>query len=115
MTEVLKRLRSAVAADGYVCLVIGDVRRGDRQLNLAEEVWKYAARPGRWHCHGLIADGLPSTRKVSRIWKGNRGRATKTDRILLLSPSSDVGLPPIEEIDWDARPQLQELTKKGEV
>lgn len=107
MTKVLRQLKTAVADDGFVCLVIGDVRRGEEELNLAGKVWRLAAEPEGWHCHGIIADALPTGRKVSRIWKGNVGRATKTDRVLVLSPSSEVSLPlePVA-INWGESPTL---------
>jgi len=73
MTTVLANLKTTVATDGFVCLVIGDVRRGDEEINLAGKVWRLAAEPHGWHCHGIIADGLPIDQKVSRIWKGNHG------------------------------------------
>jgi hypothetical protein len=85
MQEVLGQMKLTVADDGFVCLVIGDVRRGEENLNLAGKVWRHVAEPAGWHCHGIIADEVPAGRKVSRIWKNNPGRATKTDRVLVLS------------------------------
>ena len=38
MRQTLKSLRACVREDGYVCLVIGDVRRGAEQINLAQHV-----------------------------------------------------------------------------
>ncbi|MEA2445776.1 MAG: hypothetical protein QOJ12_3068 [Thermoleophilales bacterium] len=106
ITKVLRQMKTTVADDGFVCLVIGDVRRGDEELNLAGKVWRLAAEPEGWYCHGIIADGVPTGHKVSRIWKDNEGRATKTDRVLVLSPSSDVALPKLEAIDWGRSPTL---------
>lgn len=110
MTQVLANLKATVASDGYVCLVIGDVRRGDEELNLAGKVWRHAAEPFGWHCHGIVADGLPTGHKVSRIWKTNAGRATKTDRLLVLSPSPGVRLPPCVPIDWGAPSRFADIT-----
>jgi hypothetical protein len=105
MKIVLRNLKASVAPDAFVCLVIGDVRRGEEQLNLAGKVWRYVAEPAGWHCHGIVADQLPPERKVSRIWKNNPGRATKVDRVLVLTPSASVDLPrPPSSIDWGARP-----------
>ena len=106
MSCVLARLRGAVADDGYVCLVIGDVRRKDEHLNLADKVWRHVAEPGGWHCHGIVADAVPSGTKVSRIWQNKPGRATKTDRILVLSPFDDAPLPAPAAIDWSVTPSL---------
>jgi hypothetical protein len=106
MAGVLARLRGTVADDGYVCLVIGDVRRRDEHLNLAGKVWRHVAEPEGWYCHGIVADPVPSGAKVSRIWRSNPGRATKTDRILVLSPSDDTPLAAPAAIDWSVTPSL---------
>ncbi len=99
MESVLLSLRDVVAEDGYVALVIGDVRRGEQQLDLAAAVRDSVALPAGWHDHGTLIDRLPTRHKVSRIWKQQSGRATKTDRILLLSPRA-VELPPLSPIRW---------------
>jgi site-specific DNA-methyltransferase (adenine-specific) len=99
MTKVCINLRTVLADDGYLCFVIGDVRRETGQLNLAEEVWERVAQPLGWYRHGIIADHLPAGQKVSRIWKNNEGRATKVDRLLLLSPTKQ-DLPPLKAIRW---------------
>jgi len=99
MTRVCVNLRTTLADDGYLCFVIGDVRRGDRHLNLADVVWERVAKPLGWYRHATIADHLPAAQKVSRIWKNNEGRATKTDRLLLLSPHMQ-DLPPLQAIRW---------------
>jgi hypothetical protein len=113
MDDVLANLMTTVAADGFVCLVIGDVRRGEEQINLAGKVWRHVAEPSGWYCHGVIADGLPAGSKVSRIWKTNPGRATKTDRLLVLSPSGGASLPPLDTIDWRETPTLANHATKG--
>lgn len=110
MTSVCSQLSDVVTPDGYLCFVIGDVRRptkGDEEasINLASVVWERVARPLGWHLHGIIADDFPEGRKVSRIWKNNTGRATKTDRLLLMSPTP-TALPPIVTPTW-SKPTLQ--------
>lgn len=99
MRRSLDRMREVVAEDGFVGLVIGDVRRGESQLELGHLVRDEVAIPGGWHCHGVIRDRLPTGHKVSRIWKTDTGGATKTDRILLLSPS-ETELPMLGPILW---------------
>jgi hypothetical protein len=97
----LENLRGVLRDDGYVCLVIGDVRRRNGHLNLAQDVWDSVAKPAGWFLHGIIADRLPPDRKVSRIWKLNPGRATRTDRILVMSPSGPAAeLPPLGRVRW---------------
>jgi hypothetical protein len=88
------------------------VRRDEEHLNLAREVWERVALPEGWYRHGMIVDALPEGQKVSRIWKTNPGRATKTDRLLLLSPT-ETSLPALEEIDWSSTPDLTRATKEG--
>ncbi len=102
MNDTFAHLEDCVNADGYACLVIGDVRvrKSDSYINLAEEVWGNVAQPRGWHLHGIITDRLPSGQKVSRIWKNNPGQATKIDRLLLLSPS-ETNLPPLARLRWD--------------
>jgi hypothetical protein len=106
MRDTLANLASVVREDGYVCLVVGDVRRtDDESINLAQDVWEnVAASAGGWRLHGIVTDRLPSGRKVSRIWKDNPGRATKIDRILILSRGDGTtDLPPLGRIDWRKR------------
>lgn len=112
MSEVLANMKQTVADDGYLCLVIGDVRKGEKQINLADEVWRQVAEPAGWRCHGIVADALPKGVKVSRIWKNNPGRATKVDRLLLLSPSDEVSLPDLPEVDWSVQPSLRREGRK---
>lgn len=112
MTDVLENLRPCVARGGYLCLVIGDVRRGEKQINLAREVLTHAAAPAGWHSEGIISDNLPDNHKVSRIWKHNRGRATKVDRVLILTPTKRRRLPPLSRLDWSTRPKLEDLTEE---
>ena len=100
MGQVLEQLRSTVAEDGFVCLVIGDVRRKDQDLNLAQAVWDEVASAQGWHLHGIVADSLPTQHKVSRIWKNNAGRATKIDRVLIISPQA-VELPEPISLTWE--------------
>jgi len=84
MTLVLEQCRAAIREDGYVCLVIGDVRRGDDEIDLAAAVADVAVPGSGLRVVGTIVDKVPIGHKVSRIWGEKRGRATKTDRILVL-------------------------------
>ncbi len=115
MDDVLGGLKQTVADDGFVCLVIGDVRKGEEQINLAGKVWRHVAEPAGWYCHSIIADQVPLGQKVSRIWKNNPGRATKVDRLLLLSPSSTVALPELSPVDWSETPSLSAVQLREKV
>lgn len=98
--QVTSQLRKAVFDDGYMCLVIGDVRRRDGDLNLAQSVWDNVLKQQGWHLHGIFTDDIPAEHKVSRIWKNQPGKATKVDRLLLVSPSPR-DLPPPISVTWD--------------
>jgi hypothetical protein len=87
--DVLEGLRGRLHPEGYLCLMIGDVRekRSKRTVNLAEAVWEGAAEPAGWRLVGTLEDRLPQQHKVSRIWgPGRQGRATQIDRIFVLAP-----------------------------
>ncbi len=89
MDEVLVGMRGALEANGYLCLMLGDVlhKTTESTLNLAETVWRNCAEPSGWRRLGIVNDYLPQEHKVSRIWGHERkGRATKVDRILILAP-----------------------------
>ncbi len=89
LREVLGGLRAALTDDAVVVLVIGDVEtdRG-RQIRgavgLAEQVWETAAQPEGYRLAGLALDPVLAHRKMTKVWGEEAGRATKTDRILVL-------------------------------
>jgi hypothetical protein len=87
LSGFLVRSLEVLRDDGFVCLVIGDVRRDDTDLNLARVVAERCV-PNDLQVVGVAADRLATERKVSRIWGDNRGRATKTDRVLVLKTRS---------------------------
>lgn len=78
--------RGRLRDDGYMCIVLGDVQRrdGPALVNLARAVRQRVIPGTDLKVFGTVTDRIPSGTKVSRIWKDNHGRATKTDRILLL-------------------------------
>ncbi len=89
MREVLADLRPALTDDGIAILVIGDVEmdRGKPSSSghlLAERVWEEAAYPAGYRLAGLVRDEVAANRKMTRLWGEEAGRATKTDRILVL-------------------------------
>src|SRR5206468_1158020 len=84
MGLVLRQCRAAIRDDGYVCLVIGNVRRGNGELDLASALAEAAVPASGLKVVGTVFDRLPPGHKVSRIWGETRGRATKIERILVL-------------------------------
>jgi hypothetical protein len=89
LAEVLTDLRPALTDDGIAVIVIGDVEmdRGKPSrsgIGLAERVWEEAAHPAGYRLAGLVRDEVAANRKMTRLWGAEAGRATKTDRILVL-------------------------------
>jgi site-specific DNA-methyltransferase (adenine-specific) len=92
LRDVLADLRPALSDDGIAVVVIGDVEtdRGKPSkagLGLAEAVWEEAAYPAGYRLAGLVRDEVAANRKMTRLWGDEAGRATKTDRILVLGAS----------------------------
>ncbi len=91
--EVLAGLRSALADDAVIVLVIGDVEadRGKSVrgggVGLAEAAWEAAAAPEGYALAGITLDPVAAPRKMTKLWGDEAGQATKTDRILVLGAS----------------------------
>jgi len=102
-TEVFPKLRAAgwnghwidaasslrMTDDAVIVLVIGDVEtdRGRRihgGVGLAERAWEQAAAPEGYRLAGVALDDVAAVRKMTKLWGDEAGRATKTDRILVL-------------------------------
>jgi hypothetical protein len=89
LRDVLTDLRSVLADDAVVVLVIGDVET-DRgrpiagAVGLAGRVWETAAEPLGYRLAGVALDEVAAGRKMTKLWGSEAGRATKTDRILVL-------------------------------
>ena len=89
LRDVLAGLRPLLADDAVVVLVIGDVEtdRG-RQIRggvgLAERAWVAAAEPEGYRLAGVALDDVAAVKKMTKLWGDEAGRATKTDRILVL-------------------------------
>jgi len=92
LRDVLADLRKILADDAIVVLVIGDVET-DRgrpirgAVGLAERVWEAAAEPEAYRLAGIALDDVAAQRKMTKLWGAEAGRATKTDRILVLGAS----------------------------
>lgn len=102
MSDAIARMKQRMRSDGYICLVIGDVSRKESTVNLAGEVAEHCVQKSGLRVIDVLDDDLPADHKVSRIWGERRGRATKTDRILILGGARARSLPPVPRIDWSS-------------
>jgi len=114
LRDVLADLRTVLADDAIVVLVIGDVET-DRgrpirgAIGLAERVWESAAEPEGYRLAGIALDDVAAGRKMTKLWGAEAGQATKTDRILVLGATeagrrralASAGTP----IDWNWPPR----------
>jgi hypothetical protein len=95
LRDVLAGLRHGLTDDAVVVLVVGDVEfdrgrpiRG--AIGLAERVWETAAEPEGYRLAGVALDDVAAHRKMTKLWGDEAGRATKTDRILVLG-ATEIG------------------------
>lgn len=92
LRDALRGIRPVLADDAVVAMVIGDVEsdrgkpmRGARDL--AGLVWEAAAAPEGYRLAGVAIDEIAAQRKVTKIWGEEAGRATRVERILVMSVS----------------------------
>lgn len=114
LREVLGDVRPILTDDAIVVLVIGDVET-DRgrplrgAVGLAEQVWEGAAAPEGYRLAGVARDDVAAVRKMTKLWGAEAGRATKTDRILVLGATEAGRRRAITAartpIDWDWPPR----------
>jgi site-specific DNA-methyltransferase (adenine-specific) len=114
LRDVLAGLRSVLTDDAVVVLVIGDVEtdRGRRikgGVGLAERAWEQAADPEGYRLAGVALDDVAAVRKMTRLWGEEAGRATKTDRILVLGATESGRRRALAgaslDVDWDWPPR----------
>ena len=116
--DVLRDIRPMLTDDGVAVLVIGDVasdrgRPHAAGIGLAEQVWQAAAEPAGYRLAGIGLDDVHAHRKMTQLWGAEAGRATQTDRILVLAATeagrrraiAGVGHP----VDWTWPPRLRAL------
>jgi site-specific DNA-methyltransferase (adenine-specific) len=114
LRDVLAGLRPVLTDDAVVVLVIGDVEtdRGRRirgGVGLAERAWEQAAEPEGYRLAGVALDDVAAVRKMTKLWGDEAGRATKTDRILVLGATESGRRRALAgatlDIDWDWPPR----------
>lgn len=92
LRETLADLRAVLSDDAVVVLVLGDVEsdgghRLEHRIGLAALAWEGAAEPEGYRLAGIATDQIAPHRKSTRIWGHRAGRATRVDRILVISPT----------------------------
>jgi hypothetical protein len=116
LRDVLAGLRPILADDAVVVLVIGDVEtdRGRRihgGIGLAERTFEQAAEPEGYRLAGVAMDDVAAVRKMTKLWGDEAGRATKTDRILVLGASEAGRRRALAgadlDVDWAWPPRLR--------
>jgi hypothetical protein len=114
LRDVLAGLRSTLTDDAVVVLVIGDVltdRGRDIRggVGLAERTWEMAAEPEGYKLAGVALDDVSAGRKMTKLWGDEAGRATKTDRILVLGATESGRRRALagagHDIDWSWPPR----------
>lgn len=104
MRRVLLRTRTVLRDDGFICLVIGDVHQRGRDIKLGEVVAASCLRDTDLRAVAIVQDQLPVEHKVSRIWGQTKGRATKTDRILILAGPKAQLPKSLPDLSWSNSP-----------
>jgi site-specific DNA-methyltransferase (adenine-specific) len=99
--RALTQMYSVLAPGGVCCLVVGDVvaRKQGTSVLLADEISRMLrAKRSRFQLYDIVEDRLPEHQKVTKIWGEKKGRATQTDRILILYRDSIEEL--TDDVDW---------------
>jgi len=86
-----------------------------RELHVAGAVgptgvdWEHAAEPEGYKLAGVALDDVAAVRKMTKLWGDEAGRATKTDRILVLGATESGRRRALSgatlDIDWDWPPK----------
>ena len=116
---MLTGLRDALTDDAIVVLVIGDVEfdrgRPIRRCGRARGAGLGDGRRSRWAIAspGIALDDVAAHRKMTKLWGDEAGRATKTDRILVLG-ATEAGrrralAAAATPVDWEWPPRALRL------
>jgi len=89
MFKLFNSWKNILRDDGYVFVVIGDVKYKNSTLNLAKITWENIEKMGGCGLKlvDILEDNIESNGKqvkVTKIWGKKKGDATKIDRILIL-------------------------------
>ena len=86
---------------------VGDVAKGFAE---AERVFEESAAPEGYRLGGVALDDVAAVRKMTKLWGDEAGRATKTDRILVLGATESGRRRALAgadvDVDWTWPPRL---------
>jgi|LNFM01.1.fsa_nt_gb hypothetical protein len=85
LEEAVCRVADVLRDDGVCVMTIGDVENGEYDKRLGLDAWAAIERRVPLKLQTVIEDRLVTENKVSRIWGENKGRATRVDRVLVLT------------------------------
>jgi site-specific DNA-methyltransferase (adenine-specific) len=87
LRDALCKMAEVLTNDGVCVITIGDVENGEYDKRLGLDVWAAIEKDVPLKLQGVITDRLVTEHKVSRIWGEHKGRATRVDRVLVLTKS----------------------------
>lgn len=91
MFSSLNEIKKFIKKDGIIILVIGDVVKSNKTaISLARELLRNLYHQKEFKYIGCINDKIVASEKTTKIWKETKGKATETDRILILSDSKPI-------------------------
>lgn len=79
MDTCIREFYRVLKENGYCIIIVGDVFKGKRTINTAEELKPMFERNG-FVCHSIIADGIPVNKSVQK-----KTTNQKSDRIMILT------------------------------
>lgn len=82
---VIGQLKTLLTPDGVLVLVVGDVANTKTHINLARHLIQRLRHDKVFSYIGVFDDYIGHDIKTTRIWKDTKGKATATDRIIVLS------------------------------
>lgn len=85
LEQAICRVAEVLRDDGVCVMTIGDVENGEYDKRLGLDAWAAIEKRVPLKLQTVIADRLVTENKVSRIWGENKGRATRVDRVLVLT------------------------------
>lgn len=83
--STVAELKKFLTNDGIVVLVVGDVASTKSHINLARHLIQRIKHDNVFSYVGVFDDYIGHDIKTTRIWKDTKGKATATDRIIVLS------------------------------